>query len=149
MGAPGQFHSRTVLGHQTTDLTLSVPQINLIVGDYFKIKGPLADVVALALEVVKWFNNHSRALGILRDEQVKRVGKYISLILPVLTRWTSHYLSTSRLLDLEYYFRSLVLDSEKRAVLKLCAGAKQDQTAKAEKILKTIENVQFWGDLKT
>lgn len=124
-------------------------QINLVVGDYFKIKGRLASVVTAALEVVKWFNNHSRALGMLRNEQITRVGKYISLILPVLTRWTSHYLSTSRLLDLEIYFRYLVLDRGKRDILLLCAGDKREQKNKAEEILKTIQTSSFWDDLRT
>lgn len=100
-----------------------------------------------ALEVVEWFNNHSRPLGILRAQQVKEVGKYKSLIMPVLTRWTSHYLSVSRLLELQYFFRALVLDPARRFALRLCAGDKADQKRKADEILDTIERSSFWADL--
>ncbi|KIM64232.1 hypothetical protein SCLCIDRAFT_37040, partial [Scleroderma citrinum Foug A] len=68
-------------------------QVNLVVGDIFKIKGSFIETIDNALEVVKWFNNHSRALGILRDIQCQLHEQPHSLILPVLTRWTSHFLS--------------------------------------------------------
>lgn len=123
-------------------------QINLVVGDYFKLKTRFINVVNNALEVVKWFNSHSRALGILKDKQRTKLPKVLALILPVLTRWTSHYLSVRRLLELEYFFRLLVLDQESRAVLILCAGAKAEQKRKAEEIMKIIEDSGFWSDLK-
>jgi len=39
--------------------------VNLIVGDIFKVKGAFIEIIDEALEVIKWFNNHSHALGIL------------------------------------------------------------------------------------
>jgi hypothetical protein len=123
--------------------------MNLVLGDYFKVKVPLISVVSEALEVVKWFNNHSRALGLLRQLQVTVHGHFKSLILPVLTRWTSHYLAISRLLELELYFCTLVLDSAKREILRVCAGDKADQKCKADEIIGIIQNPSFWENLKT
>jgi hypothetical protein len=68
-------------------------QINLIVGDYLALKLPFQDCVMKALVVIKWMNNHSRALGLFRQEQVYMYHKFLALILPVITCWTAHYLS--------------------------------------------------------
>ncbi|KAJ3519444.1 hypothetical protein NMY22_g13201 [Coprinellus aureogranulatus] len=124
-------------------------QINLVLSNYFKVKGCLISIVNEALEIVKWFNNHSHALGLLRQQQLASgLTRYVSLILPVLTRWTSHYLSVSRLLNLQYHFQCLILNREKRNSLLLAAGAKDDQKKKAEEILHIIEHPDFWDDLK-
>ncbi|KAF8890190.1 hypothetical protein BD779DRAFT_1438833, partial [Infundibulicybe gibba] len=123
-------------------------QINLVVGDYFKLKTRFVKVVDDALEVVKWFNNHSRALGILKEAQRAQSQKVLGLVLPVITRWTSHYLSTRRLLELEYIFRLLALDRSQRAALLLCAGTKADAKQKAEEIFTIIDRSDFWNDLK-
>ena len=40
-------------------------QINLIVGDYLTLKLQFQACVSKALVVIKWMNNHSRALGLL------------------------------------------------------------------------------------
>jgi hypothetical protein len=124
-------------------------QFNLVVGDYFKLKLPFIKIIDEALEVVKWFNNHSRALGMLREEELAKGLRILVLILPVLTRWTSHYLCMRRLLALEYCFRVLSLDPAKREALILCAGPKLEQKRKAEQILAIIDRASFWADLKT
>jgi hypothetical protein len=68
-------------------------QINLIVGDYLALKLPFQDCVPKVLNVIKWMNNHSRALGLFWQEQLYTYRKVLVLILPVLIRWTAHYLS--------------------------------------------------------
>lgn len=60
-------------------------QINLIVGDYLSLKLPFQDCVPKALNVIKWMNNHSRALGLFRQEQLCTYQKTLALILPVIT----------------------------------------------------------------
>ena len=62
-----------------------------------------------AIEVIKWFNNHSRALGLLKQRMLEKLFKVYVLILPVITRWTSHYLSCKRLLLVATAMRTLVL----------------------------------------
>ncbi|KAI0286480.1 hypothetical protein BC826DRAFT_906832, partial [Russula brevipes] len=123
-------------------------QINLIVGDYFKLKRPFMKIVDEALEVVKWFNNHSYALGLLRDGMRTKFGYILALILPVLTRWTSHFLCVSRLLRVEFCLRAMLLDSQVVAGLRVAAGDRADAKRKAEEILKIIGRQDFWDDLK-
>ncbi|KAF8062592.1 hypothetical protein FPV67DRAFT_1452391 [Lyophyllum atratum] len=77
-------------------------QINLVVGDFLTLKYDLLLVIVECLEVIKWFNNHSAALALLEQEmKFTYDGKAWALILPVITRWTAHYLSTTRLLKVK------------------------------------------------
>ncbi|GLB45662.1 hypothetical protein LshimejAT787_2500540 [Lyophyllum shimeji] len=116
-------------------------QINLIVGDIFKVKNAFVRCMEGAIEVIKWFNNHSRALGKLKDVQRQKFQKVWCLILPVLTRWTSHYLAIRRLLELEIAFKQLLLD-DKDDVL-LCAGDKREAKDKAEEVIGILEGYNF------
>jgi hypothetical protein len=63
-----------------------VHQINLIVGDFLRLKLPFLESIPLALDIVKWFNNHGAALALLQSEQrFTYQGKVFVLILPVIT----------------------------------------------------------------
>ncbi|KAF5374107.1 hypothetical protein D9615_008815 [Tricholomella constricta] len=121
-------------------------QINLVVGDIFKVKGVFVKCIEGAIEVVKWFNNHSRALGMLKEVQRQKLLKVLALILPVLTRWTSHYLAICRLLDLEIVFKQLLLDS--REIVLRCAGEKTKAKLEAEAVIGVLEGWDFWPNLK-
>lgn len=129
-------------GHVIFFLTLL--QINLIVGDMLKVSGFFTAVIEDALDVVKWFNNHSRALGLLRVCMQQRLAKILALVLPVITRWTSHYLSVRRLLEVERPLREVALDP----ALIQCAGNKRDAIEKAESIVRTLSRQDFWDNLK-
>lgn len=119
--------------------------MNLVISDYFKVKLTHIRVIDLALEVIKWFNNHSRALGMLRREMEEQLGKVFALILPVITRWTSHFLACQRLLKVQLPLRNLVLHCRDQLVI--CAGDKADMRAKAEQIMYIIGEQSFWRDL--
>ena len=45
-------------------------QINLVVGEFLLLKVEYRVVIALTLDVIKWFNNYNRALFYLRSEQI-------------------------------------------------------------------------------
>jgi hypothetical protein len=62
--------------------------MNLVVGDIFKdVQDTFSDTMDDALEVIKWFNSHSRALGLFNDVQVQndRYPRALALILPAIT----------------------------------------------------------------
>ena len=121
-------------------------QINLIVGDFLGSKESYLKCVKEGLEVIKWFNAHSAALALLNNEQrFTYEGKFWALVLPVITRWTAHYLSISRLLKVKSAIRSCSLRHEE--TLLTCAGrdAKLKLTARA--ILDTVSNDVFWANL--
>lgn len=123
-------------------------QVNLIVGDYLKRSGYL-QTINHALDVIKWFNNHSTALDLFRKEQLSTYSEVrlyaLSLILPVVTRWTAHYLAITRLLSLGLAMRACCMKYEDQ--LRVAAGKRSEQTAKAEEILDIVKDADFWTDL--
>jgi hypothetical protein len=118
----------------------------LIVGDYFKADNDFVNTVKLAAEVVKWFNNHPFARGMLQEEQIKMKMPILALILACLTRWTSHYLSVRRLLALKQPLRSVALIRGDELVN--TAGSKKHQRDAAEEIIRVIDNQSFWSKLE-
>jgi hypothetical protein len=120
-------------------------KINLVVGDLFKLKGDMVAAAAKAVELIKWFNNHSVALGLLRLEQKQTYKKHLALMLPVITRWTAYYLACSRLLETEAALRACVLKRE--SLLVEAGGAKREQKEKAESILAIAKDPEFWVTL--
>lgn len=121
-------------------------QINLIVGDYLTLRLPFQECVPKALMVIKWMNNHSRALGLFRQEQLSTYNKYLVLILPVITRWTAHYLSLRRLLTVEKTLKSAWIKHSEAMITS--AGAKRDDKAKAIEVEEIINSPQFWYRVK-
>ena len=74
-------------------------QIALILGDYYKTNALVATRMDTVVKVIKWFNNHSYALGLLNTEQKQTYNKTLALIVPVVTCWTAQYCALSRLLE--------------------------------------------------
>ncbi len=121
-------------------------QINLIVGDYLSLRIDFLTCLPKAFSVIKWMNNHSRALGIFRREQLQTFSKILALILPVITRWTAHYLSLRRLLDIELPMRTCWMKFS--GVMIECAGPKADVQQKARDIQDIVGDPQFWAQVK-
>ncbi|KAI0731798.1 ribonuclease H-like domain-containing protein, partial [Fomitopsis betulina] len=122
-------------------------QINLVTGDVFKhVSAMFKDLLDNALEIIKWFNNHTRALGMLKDTMIVKLGKAVCLILPVITRWTLHYLAVRRLIGAECTFLQLLLDREDELVL--CAGDKEPVWRKAEEVISKLRQPAFFDRLK-
>ncbi|KAE9396173.1 hypothetical protein BT96DRAFT_996988 [Gymnopus androsaceus JB14] len=125
-------------------------QFNLVTGDVLKLKLPLINVADRALEVIKWFSSHSIALGLLNEEQCHSgTATPLVLILPVITRWTLHYLSMDCLVTLEVPFHRLILDQATKNRLVLSAGKQREAKDKARRILKIIEGPSFWINIKS
>ncbi|KIK99404.1 hypothetical protein PAXRUDRAFT_8877 [Paxillus rubicundulus Ve08.2h10] len=73
----------------------------------------------------------------------------LTLILPVLTRWTSHYLSVTHLVKLELAFKQMLLDAgEDLQILIVCRGTKVDVKRKAKEVLDILQRPSFWPDLR-
>jgi hypothetical protein len=117
----------------------------LVAGDYFKRKPELIELADQAMQVFKWFNNHSHALGILCAEQKLTEERVVTLILPVITCWTSHYLAMQRLLEVSKSMRSCVI--KKGDALLVCAGPKADAKQKAQQILSIVMDTMFWENV--
>lgn len=118
-------------------------QINLIVGDCLAIRRSVMDDINHALDVVKWFNNHGTALELLRQEQVLTFeGLSWALILPVITRWTAHYLALSRVLKVKQPLQICWTRNEDKLIT--CAGTKEELQQKARQIRDIVRDEGFW-----
>ncbi|KZV99187.1 hypothetical protein EXIGLDRAFT_831738 [Exidia glandulosa HHB12029] len=132
-------------------------QINLVVGDYLKAQFYWVTVLDEAQDVIKWFNNHSRALSLLRRRQKEahdaavsqgqKTRGVLALFLPIVTRWIAHYASAARLLDVGRILRAMAVNEEDEAALIAAAGGKPDAEDKAREIIAIIERKSFWTDL--
>jgi len=121
-------------------------QINLVVGDFLALKLGYLNSVKKALAVIVWFNGHGAALAMLNEEQrFTYNGDFWALILPIITRWTAHYLSISRLLKVKRAIRSCSVRHE--TTLLNCAGRKAELKEAARGVLTTVADNQFWDDL--
>lgn len=122
-------------------------QINLVVGDFLLIRRAITEDINHALEVIKWFNNHSTALALLQTEQTLTFrGSSWALILPAITRWTAHYLAITRYLKLKQPLQLCWTRNEDRLVT--CAGTKQDLQDKARNIHALVRNEDLWCRLR-
>jgi len=126
-------------------LDCTAHQVNLVVCNLFKLKSAYLKTVDKATEVIKWFNHHSRALGLLRKEQLGTYQKILALIQPVITRWTCHFLSTRCLLETSGALHLCCIKEEKE--LEKCGGDRQQDKAKARQIIQTVLDVECWADI--
>ncbi|KAJ7060268.1 ribonuclease H-like domain-containing protein [Mycena amicta] len=125
-------------------------QINLVVGECIKSKISCLKCLDPLLAIIKWFLNHSRALGLLKEaqkltEQFKKTNRILTLILLVISRWIYHFLATRRMLVLSPAIRTLYLNDFDNLIL--CAGAKRDAQDTARKILTPIDTGDFWANV--
>ena len=104
------------------------------------------EVVSEAVELASWWIRHSVPYGLLKEKQIVADGKTTALILPVVTRWGSHYGATQQLLKTETVMKLLAL--EKKADLIKSAGQKKPAKDKAEKMLQLCRNSNFWNTLQ-
>lgn len=122
-------------------------QINLVVGDFLSSRHEWLVVVKQATDIIVWFNNHSKALSWLRQEQQQTYsGRSWSLFLPIVTRWLAHYLTFVRLLKIKGAVKSCWSKWENEMIL--AAGPKPDARERAQQVLSVIESQDFWDKLE-
>jgi hypothetical protein len=63
------------------------------VGDLFKAKDDYGQYGDLAQELITWLHSKTYVLALLHELQMSTMGKTLSIIRTVLTRWLSHYLA--------------------------------------------------------
>ncbi|QRW17960.1 hAT family dimerization protein [Rhizoctonia solani] len=117
-------------------------QINLVVGDIMSLTSRLVDTADDAINIIKWMLNHLYLLGLFRQEQARDGRKPRSLALPVLTRWTSHFLSFRSLLSESQSLRALAARNPKE--FRASAGRTPELVQQAKTVLKNIDDPEFW-----
>src|SRR5882762_4292062 len=126
-------------------MCLTGSQVPLMLGNYYKDNPKVAAIVDAAIEVVKWFNNHSFCLGLLNEEQMTTFKKIWALILPVITRWTSNFCAVSRLLQVNKAIK--LMATRNRDELIEYVGGNANKVAKAERVLDRVVDDSWWKEL--
>ncbi|CDO68373.1 hypothetical protein BN946_scf184815.g20 [Trametes cinnabarina] len=127
-------------------------QINLLVVDYFKHMRHYSTFMDEAEELIKWFNNHTRALAMLKEEQ-RRIyqGRALSLLYPVTTRWSSRYIACKRLLEVKKAIQWLLLTKLDELVNLTPRGRNAEETsrkqAKARELFLKVRSAEFWDTI--
>lgn len=124
-------------------------QVNLITGDMLGTKHVIFEVIQQALDVIHWFNNHSAALALLNQEQLRTDDDpraALVLITPVVTRWLAIYHTITRFLRVERAVK--ICHTRSYDSLINSAGREQKDKDKAEKVLYYLDKPYFWKDLR-
>lgn len=121
-------------------------QAGLLTGNYLGVKQDFMEAASHGNDIIKWFNNHGKALDLLRNQQILILLKEYALLYPASTRWTSQFTCLSRLSSQEAIILGCV--AQHRDELLLAAGPKADAKAKATEIIDRCLEPGFWRDLK-
>ncbi|KAK0501978.1 hypothetical protein EDD18DRAFT_1065782 [Armillaria luteobubalina] len=87
-------------------------EINLIVGDYFKVNQGFLKYSTLATELITWLRSKTFLLALIREVQKEKGLRVITVIRAVITRWTAHYLAYRHLLELQSTLKFLAAEDE-------------------------------------
>lgn len=124
-------------------------QSSLLAGDFLSFP-EYKETVSEALDIVRWFNNHGSALDLFNKEQLLTYPdrtRALALILPAVTRWTTHFQCSSRLLLLARAFKLCIARNKDR----LLEIGEKSQTANAKetsrRVIASIEDPSFWTRL--
>src|SRR5882762_6840223 len=126
-------------------MCLTGSQVLLMLGNYYKDNPKVAAIVDVAIEVVKWFNNHSFFLGLLNEEQMTTYKKIWALILPVITRWTSNFCAVLRLLQVNKAIKVTATCNQDELIEYV--GGDANKVAKAERFLNCVVDDSWWKEL--
>jgi hypothetical protein len=119
-----------------------------MLGDYYKQNPQIAEIVDSAIQIIKWFNHHSFALGLFNAEQLatnKDLNEALALILPVISRWTSHFCALTRLLAVNKPMKLAVTRSAEEMIDSVGSRAKDKEIAR--KVLERVGDNEFWKEL--
>ena len=127
-----------------------VPQINLVVGDYFKSAAGVLQFADAASELIVWLHSKTLILALIRviQQALPGAGDFKAIIRAVLTRWTMHYQAFWRLGELHDVIIVVVRDNEKKPAndRNLITGNARAK-AKATEMVNLIKTPAFWDAL--
>ncbi|CUA69542.1 hypothetical protein RSOLAG22IIIB_08550 [Rhizoctonia solani] len=120
-------------------------RVNLIVGDILKLSSDLVEAAEQAIDIIKWLLNHSYLLGLFHQEQLRLTKTTHTLTLPVIVRWTSHFLSFASLISESRTLRSLLVTHPE--AFRVGVGRSAEQEQQVQRVMRSIEDVDFWCKL--
>ncbi|KAI5898768.1 uncharacterized protein SCHCODRAFT_02173469 [Schizophyllum commune H4-8] len=149
--------ARSILAKRFPGLVLPdcyAHQIQLVVGDYFDSDSDVAASSTQAEELITWLRSKSLLLGLIRQFQLDAKPPpptVLTIIRACLTRWTSHYLAFSRLLQLRKVIENVIAkdkyDAEQLGGKSCIIKGKKEAKEKAKKMIALINSGEFWHDV--
>jgi hypothetical protein len=109
------------------------------------LKGVHTETIENAVHIIRWFNGHLLALGLLRETQVAQDGKTLALLEPCITRWTSHSHAANRLSDLKGAVQTCWKKYQNE--LKRAGGKSPEQVRATETVSRLVDDKKFWYNL--
>ena len=106
-----------------------------------------------AEELIKWFNNHTRALAALKEMQqaLSPTKPVLTLLYPVSTRWSSRFQACARFVELRVAFECLISAKLEQLVSFTPKGRNVEETARKEsetrEMLLVLRSAEFWHGL--
>jgi hypothetical protein len=116
-----------------------------MLGDYYKKNPKVVAIIDQAVEVIKWFNNHSFSLGKLSEEQIVTYKQAWALILPFISRWTFHFCSISWLLQVNKAMM-LMVTQHCEQFLEYVGGTER-RVETAEQVMDHVCDNNWWKEL--
>ncbi|KAJ7256660.1 ribonuclease H-like domain-containing protein [Mycena rebaudengoi] len=134
-------------------------QVQLILGDYFKVNDMAAVVAEQATALIAWLNNHGEVRKLFDESQKvisrdRKAGKIIVLAYLVanLTRWTTHFVAFLHLVTLRPALELAVLQSRTAIIAAQVGKATSTEGAllkkDAEHFCDLIKDASFWEGLE-
>ncbi len=124
-------------------------QCQLLVGDYLTLSD-YRDTVNDGFEIVKWFDNHSSALGLFRAEQLsvdKDRTRPLALLLPVITWWMSHFQSIKCLLLVKDTLICCVIKQKAHLLEIADQGRTKELKEMGLRVVPLIQDEHVWAKL--
>ncbi|PPR07164.1 hypothetical protein CVT24_010717 [Panaeolus cyanescens] len=118
----------------------------LVVGDYFRAserdENQYLQAAESANQLITWVRSKTQVIALLKDVQ-QSLGRVVSVIRPVATRWTAYFMAYKRLLELKTSL-CLLVDKKRDRLLVGKTSAQQ----KATEMIALIQNSLFWHKLE-
>ncbi|KAF8164061.1 ribonuclease H-like domain-containing protein [Pholiota molesta] len=120
----------------------------LVVGDYMRVSGTqLLPCAEQANTVITWLRSKTQILALMRGIQegiraTNPAARVLTVIRPVVTRWTAFYLAYTRLLELYWVLDILVRTNRERLLTGNAASRR-----KGLETIAIIQNGSFWTGL--
>nr|GAT59230.1 predicted protein [Mycena chlorophos] len=102
----------------------------------------------MATDLITWLRSKTFVLALLRKVQQETNSPLLAIIRAVLTRWTSHYLAFTRLLEISGPLKLLVSQEDLRGPDNQIITGDSKAKARARAMVRTIKNDTFWAAIQ-
>lgn len=99
-------------------------------------------------DLVTWTRSKKIVLALLRQNQIEAKARVITVLRAVITRWTCHFCSYERLVEIQVHLRAIAYQDEAQpnSEKKIITGDAKAK-AKASEMCDLIKSSVFWVSL--